>query len=118
MTTFLLASFIIFLLFGIASYIHLTRERSLQSFEITTQNKDSQKGFQWYEDEIISIMRSFRHELSTDEDGRKVWVPFGRWKITGKEFIIERTPYSISITGTRSMVRIVLSQLDIEKIYL
>lgn len=118
MTTFLLASFIIFLLFGIASYLHLTRERQLQTFEITTQNKDSQKGFQWYEDEVTGILRSFRHELSGEENGRQVWVPFGRWRSTGKEFIVERTPYSLTLTGTRSMVRIVLSQLDLEKIYL
>ncbi len=118
MTTFLIASFIIFLLFGIISYLQLTKERGLQTFEITTKNKDSQKGFQWYEDEIVMIMKSFRHELTLDVDGKKTWVPFGRWKSTGKEFIMERTPYSISITGTRSMVRIVLSQLDIEKIFL
>lgn len=116
MTTFLIASFIIFILFAIISYLQLTKERSLQTFEITTQNKDSQKGFQWYEDEIISIMKSFRHEMMSDEEGKKTWVPFGRWKSTGKIFIMERTPYSITITGTRSMVRIVLSQLDLEKI--
>lgn len=118
MTTFLIASFIIFFLFAVATYLHLTQERGLKSFEINPQNKDSQKGFQWYEDEIISIMKSFRHELASDENGKKIWIPFGRWKITGKEFIMERTPYSISITGTRSMVKIVLSQLDIEKILL
>lgn len=118
MTTFLLASFVIFLLFAVASYFHLYRERLLQSFEINTQNKDKQKGFQWYEDEIISIMGSFRHELAAEENGKKVWIPFGRWRTTGKEFVMERTPYSITITGTRSMVRIVLSQLDIEKIFL
>lgn len=116
MTTFLIASFILFVLFAIVSYLQLTKERGLRSFEITTEIKDSQKGFQWYEDEIVSIMKSFRHELTEEENGKKTWVPFGRWKSTGKIFTMERTPYSITITGTPSMVRIVLSQLDIEKI--
>lgn len=118
MDTFILSSFIAMALFLGFTYFQYTKVRKTEKFEITTQNKDKLKGFAWYEDEIVSIMASFRHELVVDEKELKVWRPWGRWRATGSEFRMERTPYSITIEGARGMVRIVVSQLDLQKIFL
>lgn len=118
MNTLILASFIALIFFLVLSYFHYSKVRATESFEINTQNKDSQKGFSWYEEEILSIMASFRHQLVINQTDLKVWQPWGRWRATGSEFRMERTPYSITISGSRGMVKIVLSQLDLEKIFL
>jgi hypothetical protein len=105
-------------LFGLFTSVHVARNLQAESFEITTLNKDKLKGFSFYEKEVISIMHSLSYELITDEHNLKVWSPSPRARIMGGEFKMETSPYSITLTGSRGTVRIVISMLDIEKIFI
>jgi hypothetical protein len=114
----LLVGLIIGLLLGLFCAVHLSRRLQEESFEINMQNKDKMKGFSFYEKEIISIMDSLRYQLITNEPDMKIWEPSTRAKAMGGNFKMEVSPYSITIHGTRGMVRIVVSMLDIEKIFI
>lgn len=103
---------------GLFMAVHLGRNLQIESFEINTQNKDRQKGFAFYEEEIISIMRDMRYELLQDSREVKVWQPRVRGRVMGGEFKMEVTPYSLTISGPRGIVRIVTSMLDIQKIFI
>lgn len=106
------------LLAGLFTSFQLARNLTRESFEINATNKDKTKGLKWYEDEIIAMMNDLRYQLIEDKNNVKVWQPRLRARVMGGEFKMEVTPYSITITGPRGMVRIVKSVLDLTKIFL
>jgi hypothetical protein len=105
-------------IFGLFMAMHLSRNLQTETFEITIQNKDHQKGFAFYEAEIISIMHDMRYELILDTKENKIWQPRPRARVMGGKFTMQVSPYSITITGPRGIVRIVTSMLDIQKIFI
>ena len=118
----LVASWQVGIVFGglIALFMSFHSGRSLTSetFEINSTNKDKMKGLSWYEEETISHLHDLRYILKVNERNLKVWEPSIRSRVMGGEVKMEVTPYSITITGPRGVVRILKSILDLNKIFI
>jgi len=89
-----------------------------ETFEITPSNKDQQTPMSWYRDEIISQMTVLRWRLVEDTPDKKVWVPRAQTRVMENSFIMTYSPYMISMSGSRNMIVMMKSFLDLEKIFL
>lgn len=72
----------------------------------------------WYRDEIISHMYVLRWPLVEDSSEKKVWRPRGQTRVMEDTFSMTYTPYMITISGSRNMIKTIKSILDLEKIFL
>lgn len=97
---------------------HSGRSLSSETFEINSTNKDKMKGLSWYEEEIISHLHDLRYVLKVNERNLKIWEPSVRSRVMGGEVKMEVTPYAITVTGPRGVVRILKSILDLNKIFI
>jgi hypothetical protein len=103
---------------GFFAAFHLGRSLQAETFEINASNKDRMKGLTWYQEEIAQHMRDLRYQLIVDETNLKEWQPSPRARIMGGNFRMETTPYSITISGPRGVIRILKSILDLNKIFI
>jgi hypothetical protein len=103
---------------GLFMSFHLGRTLAAESFEINSSNKDRMKGLSWYEEEIISHLKDLRYYMKVDQRDLKVWEPSPYARTMGGEVKMEVTPYAITITGPRGVVRILKSILDLDKIFI
>ena len=101
---------------GLSFYLVLYNKR--ETLEINTNNKDKQKGLQWYYDEILHYLHSSRYRELTQIDDVRVFEPPMLLQHMGGKVELKRDSYSITITGPRGVVRIIGSILDIQKIFL
>lgn len=107
------------LIFSLFAFTHLKYSNlKSQSFDITPTNKDPTTPMSWYRDEIISQMAVMRWVLIEDTDERKVWVPQGQARVMETSFTMSYSPYVITIQGSRNMIAMMKSFLDLEKIFL
>lgn len=106
----------IFSLFFITNlkYHNLKKE----TFEITPSNKDPLTPMHWYRDEIMSQMYVLRWRLAEDTAEKKVWIPRGMTRVMEDSFTMSYSPYIISISGSRNMIKMMKSFLEFEKIFL
>ena len=110
---------VIGILFSIFAFTHLKYNNlKIETFEITPQNKDPLTPMSWYRDEIISQMTVMRWVLMEDAADWKVWKPQGQARVMEDSFSMSYSPYIITIKGSRNMIAMMKSFLDLEKIFL
>ena len=110
---------IITLLFSLFAFTHLKYTNlKIETFDITPQNKDPLTPMSWYRDEIISQMTMMRWVLIEDSVDKKVWRPLGQARVMEDSFSMSYSPYIISMKGSRNMITMMKSFLDLEKIFL
>lgn len=105
--------------FSLFAFTHLKYNNlKFETFDITPQNKDPLTPMSWYRDEIISQMSVMRWALIEDGPDWKVWAPQGQARVMEDSFSMSYSPYIITIKGSRNMVMMMKSFLDLEKIFL
>lgn len=110
---------IIALIFSLFFLTHLKYNNlKLETFDITPSNKDPLTPMSWYRDEIISQMVVLRWRLIEDTPEKKVWMPRGQSRVMENSFTMTYSPYVINISGSRNMITMMKSFLDLEKIFL
>lgn len=109
----LLTSLIASCIFGIFASGFMVRTLKTQSFEINTTNKDPRKGLDWYQDRIFEQLNDLRFLKLSESDGTFTYTPRGLYKVFESEVLIERTPYFIKVTGSRLIIRLISSYVDI-----
>ena len=107
------------IIFSLFAYTHLKYNNlKFETFDITPQIKDPLIPMSWYRDEIISQMSVMRWALVEDGPEWKVWAPLGQARVMEDSFSMSYSPYIITIKGSRNMVTMMKSFLDLEKIFL
>lgn len=105
-------------LFGLFAAGHMERNMQVSSFEINAQNKKQELGLSEYEDEIKSYLTVMRYELYKEEGEKTFYRPRPRLRVMGGDVVILRNPYYIEVEAPIGVVRILQSQLDLEKIFI
>jgi hypothetical protein len=105
----------IFILFAI---FHQSKNLQSEVFEINSQNKDPQKGLYWYKEKIYQHLKELNYERKESLSDHEIWIPSPRARIMGGEVKITSTPYSITIEAPRGFIRILISILEIKKIFI
>lgn len=110
---------VVLFIFSLFSFTHLKKQNlKLETFEINPSNKEKLTPMAWYQNVIISQMTVLRWNLVEDIQGKKVWIPRGATRVMEDSFTMKYSPYLIEITGSRNMIKMMKSFLDLEKIYL
>lgn len=106
-------------IFSLFFFTHLKYNNlKTETFEINATNKDKLTPMSWYENVIISQMNMLRWNLIENTREKKVWVPRGQTRVMENSFTMEYSPYLIVIKGSRNMIKMMKSFLDLEKIFL
>src|SRR5690606_30590900 len=92
---------------GFFSSGFMQRTLKSETLTINASNKDPQKSLRWYEDEIRTILFSFRYEKLTNEKGIEEYRPFGLYRVFEPHIILEINPYEINLTASRVVCRII-----------
>ncbi len=107
------------LIFSLFFFTHLKYNNlKLETYEITPAIKNPRTPMNWYRDVIINQMYVLRWNLVEDTPEKKVWKPRGQTRVMEDSFTMTYSPYLISISGSRNMIKMMKSFLDLEKIYL
>lgn len=110
---------VLLFIFSLFFFTHLKYNNlKLETFEITPSNKNEQTPMSWYRDEIISQMTVLRWRLVEDSPEKKVWKPRAQSRVMEDSFTMTYSPYIISISGSRNMIIMMKSFLDLEKIFM
>lgn len=107
-------------LFGLFVAGHLERNMKRETLIINSNNKDPNKGLNFYLEEIkeyLFVMRYQQDQIFTQEN-YVTFSPRPRLKIMGGNVTIKKDPYEIEVEAPVGVIRILESQLDLKKIFL
>lgn len=110
----LLLGSIIGFLYGLFSMGFMVRQLKRTKFVIDSSNKRVDKGLLWYEEKIKEQARDLRFKEIFRSDNKVVYRPSTLYRVFESEIIIELSPYDISISCSRMMMRIILDYIDFD----
>lgn len=110
----LIMSLIFGFIYGLFSMGFMVRTLKVIEFEINMQNKDPQKGFHWYKEELTMQMKHmhFKHE---DRGSIQTYLPCRLYKIYESPVVFTYDAYSIHIRASRMMMRILLDVVEMKR---
>lgn len=109
----LVSSAVASIIFGVFCSGLMVRTLDTQSFEINTTNKKPDKGLNWYEERIYEQLYDLRFLKSSKSGEITTFTPRGLYKIYESEVSVQRTPYYIKVTGSRLVIRLISTYVDI-----
>ncbi|MBD65721.1 MAG: hypothetical protein CME62_10975 [Halobacteriovoraceae bacterium] len=86
-----------------------------KTFEVTSGNKHPDRPMAWYENRIREQIKDLRFEKLKSENGVEYYKPRSLYQVNEPELSLEVTPYVISVTGSRLMIRLISTYVEIEE---
>lgn len=105
-------------LFGLFAAGHIERNLKRDTLEINSSNKAPTIGLHSYREEINQFLSAMRYRQSETYSNITIYTPRVNLRVMGGNIKIEQTPYYISIEAPVGVIRILSSQLEIQKIFL
>lgn len=110
----IISTFVAFI-FGLFSLGFTQRTLSSQTFEITTGNKHPKRPMRWYEERVREQIADMRFiECGKDENGVEHFKPRALYRVFEPDIELCVETYSISLTASRLMIRLVSKYVEIE----
>ena len=110
----LLLGTIIGFLYGLFAMGFMVRQLKRTKFVIDSSNKKIDKGLLWYQERIEEQARDLRFKEVLRSSNKIIYRPSTLYRVFESEIIIELSPYDISISCSRMMMRIILDYLDFD----
>lgn len=108
-------AFIFGLLYGLFAIGFTVRELKRANFIIDSSNKKIDKGLIWYLERIEQQAQDMRFRQISRSSTQVIYRPTTLYKIFESDIVIEISPYDISISCSRMMMRIILDYLDLSQ---
>lgn len=105
-------------LFGMFVAGHLERNLKRDKLIINSKNRNPKYGLNYYLQEIEQYLIVMRYQETENEDNYRVFTPRPRLRVMGGNIKLKSDPYEIEIEAPIGVIRILSSQLDLEKIFL
>lgn len=111
----LIISTLVGFIFGLFSLGFTQRTLSSQTLEITTGNKHPERPMRWYEDRVREQINDLRFiDDGKNAQGQEVFKPRALYKVFEPNIYLEVETYSITVTASRLMIRLIASYVEIE----
>lgn len=107
--------FIVILIF-IAGCLYLgfkVRPLASKTLEVSSGNKHPQRPMKWYEDRIREQIRDLRFKSAGIKDGVETFTPTTLYKVYEPNIYLEVTPYTITVSASRLMIRLIATYIEI-----
>lgn len=114
----LIISTVFGILFGLFAAGHIERTMEMESFTINSSNKNPTLGLQYYFNEMDQYLMVMRYSKEVIGENLYHYTPRPRLRVMGGNVEIKKTAYEIEVKAPTGVVRILKSQLDLEKIFL
>ncbi len=111
----LIISALVSFIFGLFALGFTQRTLSSQTLEINASNKHPDRPMYWYDERVreqISDMRFYAEPKTVD--GREIFKPRGLYRVFEPDIVLERDPYSITVTASRLMIRLISTYVEVE----
>ena len=103
---FILATIVAFII-GLMSSGFMVRKLKVEEFEININNKDFDKGLDWYEELIREQLRDMRFVAKHKIGNIETFGPRGLYRIFESDIELERQVYWIRLRASRLFLRII-----------
>lgn len=110
----LIISWLVGLIYGLFCIGFMVRTLKVIEFEINVQNKDPQKGFHWYKEQIERQLNYMLYEKEDFFEG-VIYHPRRLYRIFESPVKLTYNPYYITISSSRMMMRILLELVEIKE---
>lgn len=114
--SFIISSLLGFI-FGLFSLGFTQRTLKSETLEINASNKHPQKPLKWYEERVREQIKDMRFRYAgKDEQGKELFKPRTLYRVFEPDIELEVSPYDITITASRLMIRLIVSYTEIDKV--
>lgn len=98
---------------GLMSSGFMVRKLKVEEVEINTNNKDPDKGLDWYEERIREQLKDMRFVPKIKKGDTEIFKPRGLYRIFESDIELERQVYWIRLRASRLFLRIIEDLIEV-----